>query len=243
MYYIEHFVINRLAHAKEILSELDPNYVCMVESLAQSQSLKGKTLTEEIVKEFPRKRLNQGWHRLLESCTELYMQSRRLFITERWLDSTKYTGLSDKVAGVRFYCSSHLWFIHAFHLSERIQDVISKATRVYVKCSQQRIRLNNHYSNEVNEQIANWVECARHMFAHGNEGSSTQGITEDELWELGVVTGNTARKVIELYTHPARGRDMKQGKYSFIFAAATLIWSRIDTILQDLERDLLAIRN
>ena len=243
MNYIEHFVENRFKHAKDTLRELDPVYVCKIESLPQLQTPLGEMAKDVGVKEFPKKRLNKQWHRLLDACAELYVQSRRLLISEQWLTPIMHLDIPDKVSGIRFYSSSRLWPIHANTLGERMQDVARRTINAYFVDVKHRKQLSERYSARVQEQILAHIEQFRHDFSHGAARSAAQGITEDQLWEIGITSGNTARKVIELYVHPARGRDMKQGKWMFLLEHTAEFWNRIDRILQDLERDLIASHN
>ena len=241
--YIGHFVKNQFAEAKEILRGKDPAYVNKVESVDQSLSSWQKMRNQKRVGESPKERLNKKWHRLLESCTELYMQSNRLFIAESGLDASNCMELCDMIAGIRFNHSFQSWCIHAYNLAERIQDTMKKAANVYIELRPDRDRMTKHYCKRVKKQIICHIGSLRHKYSHGDSTSSARGITEDQNWEAGIATGNTAREVAELYVHTPRGRDFKQGEYDFVLVGTYQFNTRVGAILRELEQDLKANYN
>ncbi len=236
---INEFIEQRWADAKEELRKIDGNFVQRSESEIQLQSLGLETPWVVDVDRPPSGQLPAKWHRLLEACLELSLQTWNVRVAANSLTSEANARLSDYEAGIRVDYHFRSLFIYVKALAERTGDVIGKTTEVYVTDSAKRREIAGRHQESVNRRIGERVRRQRNDYLHARRSWSS-GVTEDELWEKLVAGGMTPEKFLAEFHYPGQGADAKQGKYDVYPGDTASILDGVGLILQELEADLKA---
>ena len=217
------FINCRWSDAKEMVRNLDPDYLSKVESVDASVA--------------PKQRLSKKWHHLLEACFELHMEANRVRFTSENLRARAHkTSPIIESGRITDFCIRS-WFIHALALAERTDGLIDKTVGVYVSCQSAGKEISKRHKQMVEEQVGRWVRKQRNDYVHPNR-SITAGITEDQHWELSTAAGPSTLNVAERSLFQNRGVRVKQGEFNFFDDWTTMVIERLGTILNDFEKDL-----
>lgn len=227
---IDDFVNHRWDDAKEALAKLDPDFVGILEL--------GLGMPEQYsVVDRPKRPLSKKWHRVLEACLELTMQSKNVQVAATSLTPEANEGLSRIEAGTRAAYHFRSWFIHARALSERTCDVIRKTAALYIVESRNHLRVSKRYRTSVHDQVTTRIERQRNDFLHANRSWAT-GITEEGLWEGHITIGMTPARFLGEFHYPAQGSHILAGKYGGYTFETSEMFDRIGKILQEFESEL-----
>lgn len=236
---IDDFVNHRWADAKEALRNLDRDFVYKLEFEVRLQDSGLEPPWESVVDETPSQRLSSQWHHLLEACVELNMQAETVQVAAVSLTPQANSALSDCEAGKRIHYHHRSWFIHVAVLAERTDDVIRKATELYILDPEKRMEVAKRHHAKVYDQIKSNVDQQRNEYVHPRR-SWVKGVTEDQLWEKLVSGGMTPSKLLAEFHYPERGITVKGGKYNSFGDESTKIFDSVGAILQELEADLIS---
>lgn len=234
---IDSFVNRRWEDAKDALRKLDNDFVSRLESEHRVQTL-GLDMPERYSVGFtPKKRLSKQWHYLLESCLELTMQVWNVKVAAVGQIPEANASHPIHEVGVRADYHFRSWFIHVQALAERADDLIRKATTVYIDDPENRTEIAKRHQTSVRQQIIERVQEQRNSYLHARR-SWGSGNTKEQLWEGNVAIGMTPTKFLDEFHYPDIGNRTMAGKYKGFVAETTAILDGIGSILQELEADL-----
>ena len=202
---IDDYVSHRWEDAKEALRKLDGEFVNRSESEHRLQTLGLDMPQLYSAGDRPKRLLSKKWHHLLEACLELTMQAWNVQVAATSLTAKANVGMSSYEAGLRADYYFRSWFIHATALTERTDDVIRKATDVYIAEPAMRKEVAKRHKTSVYQQITNRIDRQRNDYVHARR-SWAKALTEDQLWEGQVTIGMTPAKFLEEFHYPAQGK-------------------------------------
>lgn len=234
---VDDFVNRRWDDARETLVKLAPDSVSSLESEHRPQVLGLDMPQQFTIGDRPKRILSKKWHRVLEACLELTMQSRNLQVAAISLTADACEGFSRTEAGMRADYHFRSWFIHVAALSERTCDVIRKTAEEYIAESGKRTEVTKRYQNKVYEQVTKHVDQQRNNFLHAKR-SWASGSTEEGLWEGQVTEGMILVKFLEEFHYPTVGSHVMAGKYGGLVCGTSEMLSCIGKSLRKFELEL-----
>lgn len=169
------FLLARWEEVKEELTSLDSKFVQTVSSWVSLQE-HGIQLPDDLPQ--PSKRLSPDSHHLLEATFEVIRQLDRIYLTvDRALSATNRRD-------ALYYFDT--WIEATHNLCDKINRVVEYSCKAHSLG-----RRKEKYVDGVN-QVKEKIGKIRHGLVHGERqagGVPSKGITEDQLWEMGVALG------------------------------------------------------
>ena len=236
---IDDFVNHRWADAKEVLRQLDPDYVREVEETVRLQDVGPQPPKVPDVERSPKRRLPTEWHTLLEDCSELVMQASILQTATDCFIADSDGGMSSVEVGKRLFYHMHSWFIHANALADWTQRVIDDTTNL-LSDSKTGKEIAKRHRASVHSKVTKLVKKERNRFAHATKTSWSTNITEDNLWEGSVAAGLTPQKSHDEFIYPFMGDRAKSGMYRQFADRTGIVFDLLGEILHELEKDIAA---
>ena len=235
---IDDFVNHRWADAKAELGKLDEDFISKVESETRLQALGLTTPWLPDVGRRPAQWLPKRWHRLLEECLELTIQTSILQTAAVSLTADVNSEMSRIKVGRRADYHFRSWCIHANTLAVRTDYIIDKTIEVYLAESTAADEIAKRHKERVYKQVTVLVDKRRNEYAHGTTRSMSSGITEDELWEGMVASAMTPIRFLDEFHYLDEGSKVICGNYDFLADTTTTILDRLGSILGELETDM-----
>ena len=234
---MEDFVEHRWADAKEVMRQLDPEFVNRLEMTTRAQAVGLEMPYFFDLTAPPRKSLPKHWHRFLESCELLSMQVTPVTVAAEGLQALASTELSEVEAGKLADYHLRSWFAHMLALVERTQKVIEQTVEVYLANPDQAKHISGPWTEDVWERVGKRIKRQRNDYLHANR-SPASAVTEDKLWEGLVAVGMTPGLFLEDFHYPAEAERVTR-RFRNAFMPGTLEkLESLGQILEGLERDL-----
>jgi len=171
------FISNRWAEAKEDLALIDPMFVA---SLDAWKTVQDKGLISPDSLPASTKRLSDLWYRVLEAGTELLRQMDRTLNT-----ADKFSKAHNHAEAI-YYQDTHAQDL--FGLCEKVTRLIEYS------CGLNGLgRREDKYRDQVDSIGEHVGKAARHGLVHGAPGGGgrpSEGLTDDDLWEVFVGLGD-----------------------------------------------------
>ena len=235
---IEDFVSNRWSDAKEALRKLDPDFVDRSDSLARLERMElyGPPGLMRIADQGPKKWLSGKWHRLLEACYELIVQTRDYQTAIRNMTSEASKGLSDIEAGKHFAYNFRVWVFYQNAVVEHVKTVITRVSKTYECPTRSSNQLKQHYHRKANA-LKEGFEDERNTIAHGG-GFTSRALTASHLWEGFVATGLHPWRLLDEFVYECDGCRVKSGHYDCMTALPPRLLDALASILHGLENEI-----
>ena len=216
------FINNRWNDAREALAKLDSAFV---KALEVFDGVAGKGLVAPIPTN-PTKRLPQPWYSLLESTVDI---SQHLNRTDRTLERLE----SNPTDQDRTYYMSN-WVKDAWSLAEKTDKMVSFSCKLYQLGKKRRTQ----YAARINK-TKDHMGTVRHPIEHGagGVGVNARAITDEGLWELGVVVGPDILR--SYFSSPTVSPELVLGARP----TTKVLLEQLGSILSDLEQDLQLTKN
>ena len=235
---IDDFVNHCWADAKEVLRQLDPDYVREIEETVRLQDVGLEPPWVLDVERSPKRRLPKHWHLMLEACYNLTMQVSILQIAATELTADSNNGMSNVEVGRRHFYYYKNWVIHANTLVEFAKLVIKCTTKVYVADVGARKRIAKRHCDAM-DQLFPDVKEPRDQSAHGGRALA-KALTEEGLWEGHVSTGKSPKFFLDESIYPLTGHEVMSGKYDGLVCFTETKIDDLGKTLHELEQDIAA---
>ena len=181
---IDDFINHRWTDAKTALRELDPDFVGEFETSVRLEP-SGLYVPRSLdIESKPVRGLSTQWHRLLESCYELIIQTDIVQTSADSLIADSNNGAMSAVEiGRRILYHFRSWCIHAKTLADLTCDVIRNTTDLYVTDRVLRAEMIKRHCDLVYHEVTKEIGEPRNDFVHPNRSMSKE-ITQGNNWEV-----------------------------------------------------------
>ena len=235
---IEDFMNHRWADAKEVLRQLDSDFVDKLENDVRLGILRLVSPPRREVIGRPKQRLSPQWHRLLEACYELVRQVDILSASVACLTEDGSKGSDPIEIAKQHDYHFRSWVIHAFTLCDHTDEVIKWSTKAYISDSTEQKNITARHRESVKREIQNRLRKLRNDYVHPANRSWSEAVTKKGYWEGCVALGITPRKHLEEFYYSDEAKRVSPGIYSEAVTETERIFECLGSILHELEADI-----